>query len=171
MKCIHHIPSPSSPPFPLPTTQVPHTHTVPILQSCLSLLVFKLVFKGVSQCMPTLGASLSWHEWPSMCWVLGMQKWGGMGLKGCLASCRLCTWQGWWEGPGGHTWELQYWVPPGRRRRSRCAWVWVRSVGSWIQHPAPSRCALNPVEGLKKRTYEWPSTAISLWVSLHLLGS
>jgi hypothetical protein len=36
--------------FPL----VLHTHTVPILQSCLSLLIFKLMFKGVSQCMPTV---------------------------------------------------------------------------------------------------------------------
>jgi hypothetical protein len=56
MKSINHIPHlnllPSSSPFPLvlPT----RTHTVPILQSCLLLLIFKLVFKGVSQCMPPL---------------------------------------------------------------------------------------------------------------------
>jgi hypothetical protein len=31
------------------------SHTIPILQSCLSLLIFKLVFKGVSQCTPAVG--------------------------------------------------------------------------------------------------------------------
>jgi hypothetical protein len=31
-----------------------HTHTVLILQSCLSLLTFKLMFKGVSQYIPTV---------------------------------------------------------------------------------------------------------------------
>jgi hypothetical protein len=32
-----------------------HKHTVPILQSCFLLLIFKLMFKGVSECMPTMG--------------------------------------------------------------------------------------------------------------------
>jgi hypothetical protein len=31
------------------------THTVPILKSCLSLLIPKSVFKGVSQCIPAVG--------------------------------------------------------------------------------------------------------------------
>jgi hypothetical protein len=31
-----------------------HTHTVPILQSCLLLLISKLMFKGVSQCIPAV---------------------------------------------------------------------------------------------------------------------
>jgi hypothetical protein len=31
-----------------------HTHRVPILQSCFSLLIFKLMFKSVSQYMPTV---------------------------------------------------------------------------------------------------------------------
>jgi hypothetical protein len=30
------------------------SHTVPILQSCLSLLIFKSMFKGVSQCIPAM---------------------------------------------------------------------------------------------------------------------
>jgi hypothetical protein len=33
----------------------PLTHTVPILQSWFLLLIFKLTFKGVSQCMYTVG--------------------------------------------------------------------------------------------------------------------
>jgi hypothetical protein len=40
-------------PFPLPL--VHPTHTVPNLQSCLSLLIFKLIYDGVSQCIPTVG--------------------------------------------------------------------------------------------------------------------
>jgi hypothetical protein len=51
MKFINHIPSPS---FTLPLPQVPHTHTVPILQSYLSLLISKSIFKGVFQCIPTM---------------------------------------------------------------------------------------------------------------------
>jgi hypothetical protein len=35
-----------------PPTSAPHTHTVLVLQSCLSLLIPKSVFKGVSQCVP-----------------------------------------------------------------------------------------------------------------------
>jgi hypothetical protein len=31
-----------------------HIHPVPILQSCLLLLIFKLTFKGISQCIPTM---------------------------------------------------------------------------------------------------------------------
>jgi hypothetical protein len=37
-----------------PLLQVP-SHTVPILQSCLSLLIFKLMFTGVCQCVSTVG--------------------------------------------------------------------------------------------------------------------
>jgi hypothetical protein len=36
---------------PSPPTRTPPPH-VPILQSCLLLLIFKLVFTGVSQCIP-----------------------------------------------------------------------------------------------------------------------
>jgi hypothetical protein len=39
--------------FVHPPTSTP-SHTVPILQSCLSLLIAKLMFKGVSQCIPTV---------------------------------------------------------------------------------------------------------------------
>jgi hypothetical protein len=40
---------------PSPFPQVPpHTHTIPVLQSCLSLLIFKYMFKRVSQCIPTM---------------------------------------------------------------------------------------------------------------------
>jgi hypothetical protein len=39
--------------FPLPVVP-PQTHTEPILQSCLSLLIFKLTFKEFSQCIPTV---------------------------------------------------------------------------------------------------------------------
>jgi hypothetical protein len=49
MKSTNHIPSPSSPPFTLFPKVRPHT--IPILQSCLSLLVPKSMFKGVSQCV------------------------------------------------------------------------------------------------------------------------
>jgi hypothetical protein len=45
MKSICHIPSPESPSF---------LHTVPIFQSSLSLLIFNLMFKGVSQCIPAV---------------------------------------------------------------------------------------------------------------------
>jgi hypothetical protein len=38
------------PPLPL----VPRPHTVPNFTVCFSLLIFKLVFKGVSQCIPTM---------------------------------------------------------------------------------------------------------------------
>jgi hypothetical protein len=41
------LPSPSLPASP--------AHTMPILQSWFSLLIFKLTFKGVSQCMPSVG--------------------------------------------------------------------------------------------------------------------
>jgi hypothetical protein len=42
----------------LPSPSPSHNYslpTVPILQSCLSLLIFKLMFKGVSQCRPSVG--------------------------------------------------------------------------------------------------------------------
>jgi hypothetical protein len=44
-------------PSPSPHPQVPpytHTHTLPILQSWFLLHIFKLMFKAVSQCMPTV---------------------------------------------------------------------------------------------------------------------
>jgi hypothetical protein len=47
LNCLHS-------PFPLPLISLP-PYTVPILQSCFSLLLFKLMFKGMSQCMPTVG--------------------------------------------------------------------------------------------------------------------
>jgi hypothetical protein len=56
MKFFSHIPSPSSLLFILSTSTCPHT--VPILQSCLLLLIFKLLFQGVSQCIPTV--SIPW---------------------------------------------------------------------------------------------------------------
>jgi hypothetical protein len=40
--------------IPLPFV-TPHTHTVPVLQSCFSWLIFELIFKGVSQCLPAVG--------------------------------------------------------------------------------------------------------------------
>jgi hypothetical protein len=40
--------------LPLPLLP-PHPYTVPILQSSLLLLIFKLKFKGVSQCIPAVG--------------------------------------------------------------------------------------------------------------------
>jgi hypothetical protein len=43
------LPSPSP-----PSTSTPYTHIVPILQSWFLLLIFKLMYKGVSQCMPTV---------------------------------------------------------------------------------------------------------------------
>jgi hypothetical protein len=43
---ILHLPSP---------TLVTSTHTISILQSCLSLLIFKLIYRGISQCIPTVG--------------------------------------------------------------------------------------------------------------------
>jgi hypothetical protein len=51
MKSTNHVPSPSSPPFtfPLPTNT---PHTVPVLQTSLSMLIPKSVFKGV--CIPTM---------------------------------------------------------------------------------------------------------------------
>jgi hypothetical protein len=57
IKPINHIPSPSSPPFTLPLTQVPpytQRHNMLILQSCLSLLIPKSMVKGVSQCIPAV---------------------------------------------------------------------------------------------------------------------
>jgi hypothetical protein len=49
---IFHHPNLNSP-YLLP--QVPtHAHTVPILQSCLSLLISKSMFKGVSWCIPAV---------------------------------------------------------------------------------------------------------------------
>jgi hypothetical protein len=46
----YHLNLLSSPP---PTSTA--THTVPILQTWFSLLIFKLAFKKVSKCMPTVG--------------------------------------------------------------------------------------------------------------------
>jgi hypothetical protein len=46
----YHLNLLSSPP---PTRTA--THTVPILQTWFSLLIFKLMFKKVSKCMPTVG--------------------------------------------------------------------------------------------------------------------
>jgi hypothetical protein len=40
---------------PFPLLLLSPTHPVPILQSCLLLLIFKLMFKCVSQSMPTMG--------------------------------------------------------------------------------------------------------------------
>jgi hypothetical protein len=54
MKSIYHIPLPSSPLFTLPFPQVPPP-TVPILQFCISLLILKSMFKGVSWCIPAVG--------------------------------------------------------------------------------------------------------------------
>jgi hypothetical protein len=51
MKSIHHIPSPSSPPFPLPLHKNCSYFTVLSL-----LLISKWMFKGVSRCIPTVGA-------------------------------------------------------------------------------------------------------------------
>jgi hypothetical protein len=39
---------------PPPSHKYLPTHTAPILQSCLSFLIFKLMFKGVSQCIPAM---------------------------------------------------------------------------------------------------------------------
>jgi hypothetical protein len=50
MKSTKHISSPKSPSFTLPPTSTPTT--VPILHSCLSLLISKLRFRGVFQCIP-----------------------------------------------------------------------------------------------------------------------
>jgi hypothetical protein len=61
MKSINHILSPESPSFTLfPPTSTPPTHTctVPILQFYFLLLKFKLMFKGVSQCMLTVSTFL-----------------------------------------------------------------------------------------------------------------
>jgi hypothetical protein len=55
VKSINHIPSPLSPSFTLPPPTSTPPNTVPILQSYISLLIFKLMFKGVSQWIPTVG--------------------------------------------------------------------------------------------------------------------
>jgi hypothetical protein len=52
MNFINHLPSPSSSSFTLPLPQVTHTHTVPVLQSWLSLLTFKSMFKGFIDVSP-----------------------------------------------------------------------------------------------------------------------
>jgi hypothetical protein len=52
LKSINHIPSPQSSLFSL-RFPAKTTHTVPILQSCLSLLISKSMFKGIFQCIST----------------------------------------------------------------------------------------------------------------------
>jgi hypothetical protein len=39
-------------------------HSEPIFPSCLSLLMFKWVFKGVSQCVPAVSNTLLWSIQP-----------------------------------------------------------------------------------------------------------
>jgi hypothetical protein len=65
MKSIHHIPSSQSPSFTLPPHKSPPpTHTVPILQSCLLLLIFKSnVQRGFSM-YPCCESTLLWSIQP-----------------------------------------------------------------------------------------------------------
>jgi hypothetical protein len=57
MKSFYHILSPWSPSFtlPCPTGTPCPVHTVPFLQSWFLLLILRLTFKGVTQCMPSVG--------------------------------------------------------------------------------------------------------------------
>jgi hypothetical protein len=54
MKSIYHIPSTYFPSFLLLLPLVLPPNTVTILQSCFSLLIFKLMFQGVFQCTSTV---------------------------------------------------------------------------------------------------------------------
>jgi hypothetical protein len=52
----------------------PQTHTVPILQSCLSLLIFKSMFKRVSHCIPVVSILYfdsinTFHYSPFLCYL------------------------------------------------------------------------------------------------------
>jgi hypothetical protein len=62
---IHPLPSHKYPPM--------HIYTVPVLQSCLSLLISKSMFKGVSQCIPAMSILYFGLFNPSvslfLCWV------------------------------------------------------------------------------------------------------
>jgi hypothetical protein len=66
MKPINHIPSLSSPPFTFPSYKYPPTYTVPILQSCLSLLIPKPVFKVVFQCVLAVNMLYFWSVQPPL---------------------------------------------------------------------------------------------------------
>jgi hypothetical protein len=67
MKPINLISSSSSPPFTLPLPIC--TPTVPVLQSCLSILNPNSMFKGVFQCMPAVNMHY-FGQFNSLCYSL-----------------------------------------------------------------------------------------------------